>query len=430
METLRLLGDATRVAHVLAALAVILLIALAGRALARTLRQPVVIGEIVVGLLCGPAVIALFGRGALDAALPAPVFDVVKLISQAGLVLFLVGLAHQLGAEHGGPRRGGTLWVAAGALAPPLITGLMLAGLVLVTDDGAARGSAPLPAFVLMVAVSMSITAVPVMARILADRGMTRSQAGQTALAAAIVIDAVGWLLLTLAISLGKGSVDGLLHSARALAFGVLCALAVRHGLRTRTARAACARLPRTAALTLGAVALTVALAMEHLGMTAILGAALVGFAVPAGQDAPWERPVAAVRRAGSLLAPAFFVVTGITVLTGSYADTSWELIAAAVVLGCLGKGLGGYLGARRGGRSPRTARQVAVLMNTRGLTELIALQAGLSAGILTGPIVLALIVMALTTTAMTGPLLNLLDRGERRPVTGPLAVATESSVR
>lgn len=430
METLRLLGDAPRIAHVLVALAAILLIAVAGRALARTLRQPEVIGEIVVGLLSGPAVIALFGRDTLNTLLPGPVFDVVKLVSQAGLVLFLVGLAHKLGADAGGPPRRGTLWVAAGALIAPLLTGLLLAGLVLLTDDHAARGSAPLPAFVLMVAVSMSITAVPVMARILADRGMTRSAAGQTALAAAIVIDAVGWLLLTLAISLGKGSSDGLLHAGRALVFGVLCALAVRYGLRTRGARTVRVRLPRTSAVALGAVALVVAIAMEHLGMTAILGAALVGFAIPGGERRPWERPVATVSRAGAVLAPAFFVVTGITVLTGSYADTSWQLIAAAVVLGCVGKGLGGYLGARQGGRTPQTARKVAALMNTRGLTELIALQAGLSSGILTGPLVLALIVMALTTTAMTGPLLNLLDRSERRLTTGPLALATESSVR
>uniref|UniRef100_A0AAU2V2Y8 Cation:proton antiporter n=1 Tax=Streptomyces sp. NBC_00003 TaxID=2903608 RepID=A0AAU2V2Y8_9ACTN len=430
METLRLLGDAPRIAHVLVALAAILLIALAGRALARTLRQPEVIGEIVVGLLSGPAVIALFGRDTLNTLLPGPVFDVVKLVSQAGLVLFLVGLAHKLGADADGPPRRGTLWVVVGALIPPLLTGLLLAGLVLLTDDHAARGSAPLPAFVLMVAVSMSITAVPVMARILADRGMTRSAAGQTALAAAIVIDAVGWLLLTLAISLGKGSSDGLLHSGRALLFGVLCALAVRYGLRTRGARTVRVRLPRTSAVVLGAVALVVAIAMEHLGMTAILGAALVGFAIPGGERRPWERTVATVSRAGAVLAPAFFVVTGITVLTGSYADTSWQLIAAAVVLGCVGKGLGGYLGARQGGRTPQTARKVAALMNTRGLTELIALQAGLSSGILTGPLVLALIVMALTTTAMTGPLLNLLDRSERRLATGPLALATESSVR
>ncbi|MEV5975391.1 cation:proton antiporter [Streptomyces sp. NPDC052114] len=422
--------DLGLLAHSAAALGVILALALAGRALARALRQPEVIGEIVFGLLSGPVVIALLGRDTFETVLPDSVFDLIKLVSQAGLVLFLVGLAHKLGTDHGRPPRRGMAWVAAGSLVPPLLTGLLLAGLVLLTDDEAARGGAPLPAFVLMVAVSMSITAVPVMARILADRGMSRSAAGRMALGSAIFIDAVGWLLLTLAISLGEGSLADSLHSVRALAFGAVCALAVRYGLRTRAAKDACRRMPRTAAVLLGATALAVALTVEHLGMTAILGAALVGLAIPQDEDAPWERAVATVTRAGAALAPAFFVVTGVTVLTGSFADTSWVLIVSAVVLGCLGKGLGGYLGARRGGQSRETARTIAVLMNTRGLTELIVLQAGFSSGILTGPMVLALIVMALTTTAMTGPLLTLLDRGAARHASGALAPATESSVR
>ncbi|MGW3011260.1 cation:proton antiporter [Streptomyces sp. NPDC001219] len=424
------LGVAPLLAHVTVALAVILLIAMVGRRIARMLRQPEVIGEIVVGLLSGPAVIALLGRDVFDTVLPHSVFDLLKLVSQAGLVLFLVGLAHKLGAHRDGPPRRGAAWVAAGSLVPPLLTGVLLAGLVLLTDDTAARGSAPLPAFVLMVAVSMSITAVPVMARILADRGMSQSAAGRAALAAAIVIDAVGWLLLTLAVSLGKGSLADSLHSVRALAFGAVCALAVRYGLRTQVARNACLRRPRTVAVLLGSIALAVALTVEHLGMTAILGAALVGLSIPQDEDAPWERVVATVSRAGGALAPAFFVVTGVTVLTGSFSDASWLLIGSAVVLGCLGKGLGGYLGARWGGESKETARTIAVLMNTRGLTELIVLQAGLSSGILTAPMVLALIVMALTTTAMTGPLLGLLDRGETRLGSEAVAVATESSVR
>jgi Kef-type K+ transport system membrane component KefB len=102
-----------------------------------------------------------------------------------------------------------------------------------------------------------------------------------------------------------------------------------------------CARLPRGAAVLLGAAALAVALAMEHLGMTAILGAALVGFSIPAGENTPWSAAVHTVSRTGRALAPAFFVVTGITVLTGAFSDVSWPLILVAVGLGCAGKLLG-----------------------------------------------------------------------------------------
>ncbi|MEU7134352.1 cation:proton antiporter [Streptomyces sp. NPDC046261] len=412
MDALHLLP---RLVHGAAALTAVLLIACAGRGAARWLRQPEVIGEIAAGLLAGPAAIALLGRRAFDAVLPGPVFDLLKLTAQAGLVLFLVGLAHKLRAGPGRPPRRATARLAAGSLFPPLLTGVLLAGWVLLSGDTAARGTAPLPAFLLMVAVSMSITAVPVMARILADRGMGESTAGQLALASAIVIDSVGWLLLTVAISLGAGDLTGTLHAARALAAGVVCALAIRYGLRTRGARRVCARVPRTMAVLLGAAALAVALAMEHLGMTAILGAALVGLSVPGDERAPWARPVHMVTRTGRALVPAFFVVTGITVLADASSTVSWTLIVSAVVLGCAGKGLGGYLGARWGGQPPATARRIGVLTNTRGLTELIVLQAGYSAGILAAPMVLALLVMALTTTAMTGPLLNLLDRADLR---------------
>ncbi|WP_327263450.1 cation:proton antiporter [Streptomyces sp. NBC_01232] len=429
----------TRTAHVLAVLAAILLLAWAGRAAARLLRQPEVIGEITTGLLAGPAALYLMGPASFDAVLPVPVLDTLRLISKAALALFLVGLAHKLQTGPGKQPRRTTAWVAAGSLVPPLVSGLLLAALIVVTDDAAARGDAPFAAFVLMIAVSMSITAVPVMARILTDRGMSESSAGRVALGAAITVDAVGWLLCMLAISLGEGSLAGFLRSTLALAAGAACALAIRFALRTPLARKAYGRTPRTVAVVLAVATLAVAIAMEKMGMTAIVGAALVGFAIPRDEHAPWAPAVDGIARSGRLLVPAFFVVTGITVLNGSFSQASWLLIAATFLLACAGKGVGGYLGARLGGRPPADARRVAVLMNTRGLTELIVLQAGFSAGILTGPMVLALVVMALATTALTGPLLGLLDHRERR-VPGPavqagsaepeLALAMEGSTR
>ncbi|MFE1413584.1 cation:proton antiporter [Streptomyces sp. NPDC058746] len=422
-----------------AALAVVLSVAVLGRAAARLLRQPEVIGEIVVGLVAGPAAIALLGAGTFHTTvLPDEVFEAVKTLSKATLVLFLVGLAHELGSTPGGLPRRTTAWVTAGALVPPLATGLLLAGYVLASDDPAVRGGAPLPAFVLMTAVAMSITAVPVMARILADRGMSETSAGRLALAAAIAIDGVGWLLLTVAIGIGDGSPAGVLRSGIALALGLVCAFALRHGLRTHVAALLLRRSPTGAAVLLGAFTLAVAFGMEALGMTAIVGAALIGFAIPGDASAPWAPAVSRVSRAGRAFVPAFFVVTGITVLTRAFDDVPWTLIGLAVLLGCLGKAGGGYFGARIAGQSAEESARIGTLMNTRGLTELIVLQAGFAAGLLTAPLVLALIVMALVTTAMTGPLLLLIDRRSgTRPHAGPavaepraVPVPTESGVR
>ncbi|MBP0452194.1 MULTISPECIES: cation:proton antiporter [unclassified Kitasatospora] len=421
--------------HVAAVLAVVLVAAKAGREAARLLRQPEVIGEITMGLLAGPVALALLGPDTFASVLPKAVLDDLKLVGQAGLVLFLVGLAHHMrrGSVHL-PRRA-VGWVAAGSLVLPLLSGVLLAVWILTREGAAVRGTAPLSAFVLMVAVSLSISAVPVMARILDARRMQDSTAGALTLSSAIVIDAVGWLLLTLAVCLGAGSVAGFLHSLLALAVAGACGLAIRFGLATARARSLCVRAPRTAAVALGAAAIAVAVTVEHMGMTAILGAAVVGLSIPSDESSPWSRTVEQVSRAGSAVVPVFFVVTGINVFNKAYASTPWGLITVAVLLGIVGKTAGGYLGARLGGQSRRDAQQISVLMNTRGLTELIAIQAGLQAGILTGPLVLALVLMALATTAMTGPLLAYMERsGARLPAPGapelraPRAVARQGS--
>ncbi|MFI5798186.1 cation:proton antiporter [Streptomyces sp. NPDC051677] len=422
-----------RAAHVTAALAAVLVLARAGRAAARWLRQPEVVGEVTMGLLVGPAVLALSDRALFDALLPAHVLHVLKFVGQTGLVLYLVGLAHKLRPGPGGPSQRALTALVVGAFVVPLSTGLLLVGLIELTDDTAARGPGALPAFMLMIAVSMSITAVPVLSRILGDRGLSDSTEGQLALSAAIVMDSLGWVLLTLAIGLGDGDLSGLWQSAVALLVGGGCAFLLRLGLRTGPARRLCRRAPRATAALLGAAALGTALLTEHLGMTAIVGAALVGLAIPGEHLAPWAEPVATVARTGRLLTPVFFVVTGVTVLIKAFSSASWTLIAATLLLSCVGKLLGGYLGARLSGLRPGSARRIGALMNTRGLTELIVIEAGHRSGILPAPMVLALVIMALVTTAMTGPLLTLVDRTERRdkaPVRPPLhrSVASEGS--
>ncbi|MER7311208.1 cation:proton antiporter [Streptomyces halstedii] len=401
--------------HVILALAVVLVLARAGRAAARWLRQPEVVGEVTVGLLIGPLVLALSDRASFDALLPGAVLGVLKFVGQTGLVLYLVGLAHKLRPGPGGPSQRTLSGLVGGAFVLPLATGLLLVGLIRLTDDTAARGDAPLPAFVLLVAVAMSITAVPVLSRILGDRGMSDTTEGRFALASAVVMDSLGWIMLTLAIGLGAGDLSGLWGSGLALLAGGGCALLLRLGLLTAPARRLCLRMPRTTAVLLGCAAMGTALLTERLGMTAIVGAAMVGLAIPGEALAPWTKPVAAVSHAGRTLTPVFFVVTGVTVLIDAFSAASWTLITATLVLGCLGKLLGGYLGARLAGMPPVSARRMGALMNTRGLTELIVLEAGHRAGILPSPLVLALVIMALTTTAMTGPLLGLVDRAERR---------------
>jgi Kef-type K+ transport system membrane component KefB len=397
--------------QVFAALLGVLVIAWVGRVLARRLGQPEVIGEIVVGLLAGPVVIWIAGRAGFDVLLPADVRAVLGQLATGALVLFVAGQSHRLRVNPERIPRRATVWVAAGSFLPPLLAGAGLAGWVLLTGDQSARGAAPVAAFVLMIAVGMAVTAVPVLARILAERGLTDTTAGRLALLSAIVIDTAAWLLLSVAIGLRAGDLGGFLRSTGVLACGVLAALALRAVLRTRAVHELCARRPWIAAAGLAIVALAVGMGMQRAGLTAIFGAAVVGLAIPVERGGPWHRVVRLVTRVGLLGVPVFFVVTGITVFTASRPGAPWPLIVLATGLGMAGKLGGGYLGARLGGQPRAAALRVAALVNTRGLTELVVLQVGYSAGILTTAMFLALLVMALTTTSMTGPLLRLIDR-------------------
>ncbi|HEX5403289.1 MAG TPA: cation:proton antiporter [Pseudonocardiaceae bacterium] len=420
-----------RAGHIIAALAVILVFAFAGRRAAKFLRQPPVIGEIVAGLLLGPLVVGIFGRATYKVLLPTPIFSILKLIGELGLILLLVGIAHEL-RNHGTrlPRRG-VLMVAIGSFVPSLVLGGGIGVWLLVSHNHALRGDSPAPAFVLLVAITMAITAVPVLARILTDKGITKTMSGRLSMSAAIAMDTAGWLLLSVAVGLRSGHLSGFLKSMLVLAVGALIALGIRQLLRTEAAARLCTKLPHLMAILVAAAAIAGALAVEHLGLTSILGAVLVGLAVPVNDKAPWAKVVHQVTRVGLGLVPVFFVVTGITVLIGSFTAAPWTLFLAVIVLGVVGKVVGGFLGARTSGQPAATSMRVGALMNTRGLTELIVLQVGYSIGVLTAPLLLVLVTMAVVTTVLTGPLLAGIDRWSNRklPIDGSFIPATPAEL-
>jgi len=400
--------------HVVAALVAAVAVAALGAWVARLLRQPPVIGEIVAGIGAGPALIALVGDGEFHALLPAQVLSMMNLCAQCGLVLFLATTTHSL-RVRARVSKTATSWTVAGALIVPLICGLALASWLVATDDPVVRGTAPAAGFVLVVAVCMSITAVPVLARLLSDRGISATMAGVLSLTVGIVIDAVGWLLLSIGIGLSSGNLMTFVREMTTLLVAAAITFALRWLLKTGAAEAFCARLPRTAALSLGVFALGFAFAVQQFGLTWVFGAALVGVMVPAGQDSPWRAVVGHVAPVGKALIPMFFVVTGITTLTSALHSAPWGVITVTLVLGIIGKLGGGFVGARLGKLEPLAAVKIGALLNTRGLTELIVLHVGLTAGVLTPALFLAMLVMALTTTAMTGPLLTVIERAEAR---------------
>lgn len=402
-----------RFAHVAAVLAVVLVAAVLGRSAARATRQPEVIGEILAGILVVPLVIAVAGRDALGALLPGDVLGVLQEIGKIGLVLFLVGVAHELRRGNADLRSRTVGWVTAGSFVPALGTGLLFACWVIFYADDDLRGSAPTAPLVLMIAVALSVTAVPVLARILEDRGLMGTTNGKLSMAAAVFTDSSAWLLLLVAIGSASGGWNGVLISVVVLAIGVVVAITGRALLRTGASATISGRFPRATSLAVAVAALLLAGEIESWGLTAVFGAFVVGLALP--KDDGWQAVVAPVMTLGRWLVPVFFVVAGMGLFTTPSSTLPWVAMALATALAIVGKVGGGYLGARLAGLPGRDALTVGVLMNTRGLTEIVVLQAGYSAGLLSAGLFLALVVMALVTTGLTGPLLSWIDRRARR---------------
>ncbi|MFI6623070.1 cation:proton antiporter [Streptomyces sp. NPDC050528] len=395
--------------HTAAALSAVLGVAYLGRWVARRLGQPGVVGEIAVGMLLGPAILGWAWPQAQPVLLPDPVIEPLRQIGHAGLVLFLVGVAHELRMDDSRLRERAIGWTTLGTLAPSLAAGAAFAGWLVWYDRPELRGTGPTLAFVLLLATTMAVSAVPVLARILADRGLTTTRAGRLALTSAALVDAVAWLLLAVVIGIAKGGAGGIATAGTMFILGVLAIMLGRRLLRVRQAEWLCARLPWLVAVVLGACVLGAAAAAESWGLTAIFGAFAVGLMIPPGSP-HWDAPVRWVSTLGRWLVPVFFVTTGLKIWTGA-TGIPWLVALLATALAVLSKIGGGYVFLRRGGEERGEALRLGVLLNTRGLTEIVLLQAGYSAGVLTSTLYLALVVMALITTAMTGPLLSVINR-------------------
>jgi Kef-type K+ transport system membrane component KefB len=404
--------------------AVVLVIGWLGRLLARLLRQPTVMGELAVGLLAVPILLAATDRRVLDALLPTKVVANLGILGNAGLALFLVGVAHELRGSLIGTRIASLGWVTAGALVPPLASGVVLAGWLLAEHDPALRGSAPVSAFILVLAVSLAITAVPVLARILADRKLTTSLPGRLSLSAAAVVDAVAWPLLAVAIGLAGGKLGNAGVAMLTLLVGIVMSIGIRRLLRTEAAARFATGHPVVVAVLIGVAAIGCANLVSALGLSSVFGAFLVGLAVPgntppagavAERPAGWALSVHRVTMLGLAFVPVFFVETGLAVFARPFSSVPWPAMVVVTALGMLGKLAGGYAGARLAGCSRITSARVGALLNTRGLTEIVALQAGFHAGILTPAMFLSCLVMALVTTCATGPLMTWTNRTQRR---------------
>ncbi|MER5732197.1 cation:proton antiporter [Streptomyces sp. NPDC002138] len=402
-------------ASVLLGLAVVLAVAhLFGR-LAQRVRQPAVIGEIVAGLALGPSLLGLLPGGLCDRLFPADVRPFLTVLAQLGLVLFMFGVGYRVEPAR---LRGSGRQVAAvslSSLALPFLLGAGLAVVLAARSTTARPAPHGLPASALFLGVAMSVTAFPVLARIIDERGLNRSRLGAVALACAAVQDVLAWCALAGVVALVRatGRASPVWPAVEAAVF--LCALlyAVRPGLRWLLAPGRRrAGGPFTHAVLVTGLLLS-AWATEAMGLHAVFGAFAFGAVVPRGHvDAGAPQAAERIEQTSLLLLPAFFTVTGLSTDLGGLGLQGALVLAAAVVVACAGKFAGAFGAARLTGAPARESAALGILLNTRGLTELVVLNVGLSLEVLDSRTFTAMVFMALITTLMTGPLLHLVLGG------------------
>ena len=409
VATLQRSADDTVVAFFAAAVVVMLFARLCGSVMPK-LRQPRVMGEVLGGIILGPTVF-----GALDPGLQSRLFasDIVPYLGVAanlGLVfyMFLIGLEVDFAQIRG--RVGTTLAISNTGLALPMMLGMASA----LPLYGVLAPDTRFLAFAVFVGVSMSVTAFPVLARIISERRMLKAPLGTLALSAAAVDDVSAWFLIALATALaGSGSGLDVLETVGLTAvFVSFMAL----GVRPLLARAAVAydeagRVPGTWITIIFAGVLLSAVTTEQIGVAVILGAFVMGLVMPRHAGLSQEITHRVEDFVLVLLLPLYFAYTGLRTDVGLLGQGDLILITIGLVaIAIVGK-YGGTVIAARTMRLPwRQSAALGALMNTRGLTELIVLNLALDSGVISSALFTALVVMALVTTLMTGPLIRLID--------------------
>lgn len=379
--------------------------------------QPPVVGEMVAGVLLGPSLLGLVLPGVQEALFPGDLRPVLYVVGQIGLVLlmFHAGYAFTAARSDGLARTAAAVSLA--GVTAPLALG---AALVLVAADHVPvrPDGVPLGVVAAFVGVALAITAFPMLARIITERGQAGTRHGSIALASGAVDDVVAWVLLAVVLAFATGRPGpAVVTVGGAVVFVALVWFVARPGMARLMATT---RVDEHARL-LGTVAILFAAAWftDEIGLYAVFGAFALGLAVPRVPTA--ERVVGALTPVTGVLVPLFFTYSGLHTQFGLFTDPAVLVFAlACIAVAILGKFGACWAAARRRGEPQGVALRVASLMNARGLMQLIALNIGLEAGIVGPALFTVLVLVALVTTIMTSPLLSWVER--RHPAPEPAA--------
>jgi Kef-type K+ transport system membrane component KefB len=378
---------------------IIILARLLGTA-AKLLGQPPVLGEILAGILLGPT----FFHGTITKALfPTSLIPPLTALADIGLVLFMFVVGYEVDLRLIRGRERVAVGVSTCSVILPLGLGTAL-GIWLAHRNHLHHVST----FALFIGTAMAATAFPVLARILTDRGLHRTRIGGIALASAAIADVLAWTLLAVVVALAGSSAQWKVLLAipyAAAMFGIVRPLLRR---LSRFYLQAGRLTPNILATVLAGLLLS-CYATNWMGLHFIFGAFLFGVIMPRENVLGLREEILERLEQVSVLVllPIYFVVSGLSINLSTIGSSGLEELGAILVVAIVGKLVGAYVGAQLTGVRGRNAGVIATLMNTRGLTELVILGVGLQLHILTKPLYALMVVMALVTTAMSGPLLK-----------------------
>ncbi len=377
----------------------------------KKIGQPTVIGEMIAGIVLGPSLLGMYFPEFSAILFPAESLGNLQFLSQIGLILFMFIVGMELDLKMLRQSTNDAIIISHASIIIPFAMGM---GLAYWIYDSFAPAEIPFLSFALFMGIAMSITAFPVLARIVQERGITKTRLGTIVITCAAADDITAWCILAAVIAIVKaGSVVSSLYTILLALAYVLFMLKIVKPFLSRIGSIYTSKQSLTKPIT-AIFFLTLIMSSyttEVIGIHALFGAFMAGAIMPENVKFRMLFIEKVEDVALVLLLPLFFVFTGLRTQIGLLNDPGlWKLTGIIILIAVAGKFVGSSLAARFVGQNWKESLSIGALMNTRGLMELVVLNIGYDLGVLTPEVFSMMVLMALVTTFMTGPALDMIN--------------------
>lgn len=376
------------------------------------LGQPSVVGEIIAGVVLGPSLLGLYFPEISASLFPVSSLHNIEVLSQIGLILFMFIVGLELNIKTIKKKASEAVIISHASIIFPFALGFILAYFMY---EEFTPHNVPFISFALFMGIAMSITAFPVLARIVHEKGINKTALGPIVITCAAIDDITAWCILAAVIAIVKAGsfVSSIYVIGVAMLYVVFMFRVIRPFLRRMSESWSSKRMMSKAMLIIYFLILFLSsYATEVIGIHALFGAFIAGVVMPINMNFRENLTQKIEDVALVIFLPLFFVYTGLRTEIGLLNDVHlWLVCLAIIVVAVVGKFWGSVLASRFVGLSWKDSSIIGTLMNTRGLMELVVLNIGLDLGVLTPEVFAMMVVMALVTTLMTSPSLSLIDK-------------------